>query len=129
MLHDNPMIEFKNGIITMDEIDATIPHLIILDDFMNEAKDETDVSKIFTKGSHHKKTSVIFMIQNLFVQGKKTRSISLNTHYLVIFKNPRDRAQFSYLARQMHPKNSAFLEEAYEDATRLFVHRFKASNS
>ena len=35
-----------------------------------------------------------------------------------IFKNPRDKAQFSFLARQMFPGNSKFLSESYEDATK-----------
>jgi hypothetical protein len=36
-----------------------------------------------------------------------------------MFKNPRDRSQISFLARQMYPKQSKFLEEAYLDATNI----------
>ena len=46
------------------------------------------------------------------------RNLSLNSHYLVLFKNPRDRHQISVLARQMYPGNTKFLLEAYNDATK-----------
>jgi len=46
------------------------------------------------------------------------RDISMNSYYLVCFKNPRDQAQFNYLARQMYPNNTKFIQEAYDDATR-----------
>ena len=44
-------------------------------------------------------------------------TISLNSHYLVLFKNPRNVGQFSILARQMYPSGFKFAEEAYRDAT------------
>lgn len=117
ILQLNPLVEFRTDKISIDEIDSNKTNLVILDDLMNESKDDVSVSNLFTKGSHHKNLSVIFLSQNLFIQGKETRSISLNSHYMVIFKNPRDRSQFSFLARQMYPNNSKFLEEAYADAT------------
>ena len=46
------------------------------------------------------------------------RDISLNCHYIVCFKNPRDQAQINYLARQLYPSNTKFIQEAYQDATR-----------
>ena len=118
ILKSNPQVEFVQNLIPTDEIDGKKRNLIILDDLMDESKDDVNVSNLFTKGSHHKNISVFFMSQNLFVQGKHTRTISLNSHYLVVFKNPRDRAQFSNLARQMYPNNSKYLEECYNDATK-----------
>ncbi len=37
---------------------------------------------------------------------------------MVIFKNPRDRAQIGHLARQVYPQDAKFLLEAYQDATK-----------
>ena len=45
------------------------------------------------------------------------RTISLNSHYMILFKNPRDAGQFSILARQMYSSGFKFAEEAYRDAT------------
>ena len=43
--------------------------------------------------------------------------MSLNAHYLVLFKNPCDVTQISTLARQMYVGRSKFLVEAFNDAT------------
>ena len=43
--------------------------------------------------------------------------MSLNAHYMVLFKNPRDAVQVATLARQMYPGRSKFLAEAFKDAT------------
>ena len=54
---------------------------------------------LFTKGSHHSNLSVLHLVQNVFDKNKHTRTISLNAHYLVIFKNPRDASQVTHSAR------------------------------
>jgi hypothetical protein len=43
--------------------------------------------------------------------------MSLNAHYIVLIKNPRDANQVATLARQMYPINSKFMLEAYKIAT------------
>ena len=91
--------------------------LLILDDLMYESSSDV-ILHLFTKGSHHKNISVIFVTQNVFHKGKAQRDISLNTKYLVLFKNPPDRAQIQYLARQIFPEDSSFLHEANLDPTR-----------
>ena len=57
-------------------------------------------------------------MQNLFHQGKGSRSISLNSHYLVLFKNPRDKLQVLTLAKQMYPGRTDFFLKQYEGAVR-----------
>ena len=68
---------------------------------------------LFTNGSYHKNISVIFITQNIFHKGKSQRDISLNTKYIVLYKNPRDRAQIQHLARQVYPEDPKFLQEPY----------------
>ena len=43
--------------------------------------------------------------------------MSLNAHYIVLCKNPRDAMQVATLARQMYPGQSKFLVEAFKNAT------------
>lgn len=43
--------------------------------------------------------------------------MSLNSHYLFLFKNPRDTSAISHFARQVYPNNSRFMSDAYKDAT------------
>ena len=76
----------------------------MLDDQMIDASNDKRIVNLFTRGSHHRNLSVIYMVQNLFDQGKGSRSTSLNSHYLVLFKNPRDnKLQILTLAKQMYP--------------------------
>ena len=56
-------------------------------------------------------------MQNLFPPGKEARTRSLNTHYLVLFKNPRDKSQVEFLARQISPRNPKTLIQVFEAAT------------
>lgn len=87
---------------------------LIIDDLMQEAGgSETDA--IYTKFSHHKNVSVFFIVQNLFA--KHIRTISLNTHYFFLFKNPRDGTTVSSLASQAFPGRVQAVMEAYRDAT------------
>jgi hypothetical protein len=88
-----------------------------LDDLMRESGNSDEVQDMFTRGSHHKNFSLILVTQNIFDKGNNNRTMSLNSNYLVLFNNPRDRSQISHLARQMYPKKSQFLVEAFEDAT------------
>ena len=53
----------------------------------------------------------------MFQQGKGQRTISLNSQYTCLFKNPRDSQQISFLARQLFPSNPKFIQQAYIDAT------------
>ena len=91
------------------------PRLIVIDDMMRESNDE--VVDLFTKLSHHVGLSVLFTTQNIFHKNKGMRDMSLNSHYIVAFKSPRDRGQFSTLARQICPENTKYIKEAFEDST------------
>ena len=108
-------VEFKEGLPSPNEFDGGKHSLVIIDDLMHETN--TVVSKLFTKGSHHTNTSVVYITQNLFNQNKEMRNIALNTQYLVLFKNVCDKSQITYLARQMYPSSPKHMVEAYTDAT------------
>ena len=110
-------VHFKEGLPQLsDEVfDGSEPSMIVIDDHMSDI--DQVVADIFTKISHHRNLSVLHLTQNLFDRNKHARTISLNAHYLVLFKNPRDVGQLSILARQMYPSSWKFAEEAYRDAT------------
>ena len=112
-----PSIQFHKGLPKVDMFDGKQRTLLVIDDLMSET-DET-VTKIFIKISHHKSVSVLYSTQNLFFQGKQNRTISLNTHYMVLFKNPRDASQVAVLWKQMYPNKSKILVEAFKEATSI----------
>lgn len=113
-------VTVHKGIRDIDDFNVTENNLLVLDDLMSEVGNDENMQEIFTKGSHHRNLSVIFVVQNLFHKAKWMRNISLNTHYFVVFKNPRDSAQVKYLGAQLSPGkgNADFLWESYKLATR-----------
>ena len=91
--------------------------LIIIDDLMTELGNDKRLCNLFSKGSHHRNLSVVFITQNIFYQAKEMRNINLNSHYLVLYKNPRDKSQVMHLAKQMFPSQTRAFQEIYQDAT------------
>ena len=108
-------VRFIEGLPEVDEWSADRKRLIVLDDLMNETDER--VTRLFTKISHHRSLSVIQIVQNLFSKNKEQRTISLNSHYLVVFKNPRDKSQIINLGKQIYPGMSKFVNEAFISAT------------
>ena len=92
--------------------------LFVIDDLMTECANDKRLTMLFTKGCHHLNLSVIFITQNLFYRGTQIRDISLNSQYMILFKNRRDLSQIMHLGRQLYPGRSKFFQEAYENATR-----------
>lgn len=109
-----PNITFHKGLIESEKI--LKQSIIIIDDLLQETLSSDELSKIFTRICHHRQCCIIFITQNLYQQGRFTRSITLNTHYLILFKNVRDKTIITNIARQMYPGNTKFLVEAYNHA-------------
>jgi hypothetical protein len=113
----NDKIIYRRGLPTEQEVNSFHECIIVLDDLMWESRSNMEVANLFTRVAHHKMCFVIHITQNLFQGGLVTRTQSLNAHYFVLFKNPRDRLQLSHLARQIYPGNIDFLLAAFDDAT------------
>ena len=69
-----PGNEFVKGIpSTLEQdsyFDVNVRSLKIIDGQMIQAESDNRVVNLFTKGSHHQNLSVIYIVQNLFHQGK-----------------------------------------------------------
>ena len=98
-----PNTQFRQGLPQAYFLEQLENCVIILDDLMDLAMKQPAILSIFTEGSHHRNVSVIFLSQNVFHQGKHSRTMSLNVQYMVLFKNARDQSQIQTLARQMFP--------------------------
>ena len=126
MLRSIPNMSFVEGVPgnLVSMINPSIRNLVVIDDLMNElSKDQRITSLlglglVFAKGCHHRNLSVIFILQNIFHRGKELRDMSLNCHYLVLFKSPRDSSQVNHLAKQMFPGHVKYMQEAFQDATK-----------
>ena len=98
-----PGIDFEKE--WLDEIfDSLTPeqrNIMVLDDQMGVASSNTSVSELFTKGSHHRNLTVIYLVQNVYNKSKSQRTISLNSHYNLVYRNGRDASQFRTMAYQI----------------------------
>ena len=112
MLVTIPNIEFVKGIPTALEQDAYFSvnkrKLIVFDDQMIDAGKDQRIINFFTRGSHHRNLSVIYIVQNVFHQGKGSRNMSLNSHFLQVLT----------LAKQMYSGCTNFFLKQYEEAVR-----------
>ena len=111
MFLEHRQVEFHEGLPDVGSFDGRLRVLLIIDDLMNEA--DQNVCNLFTKLSHHRNVSVVFLTQNLFHRNRHVRTMNLNTHYLMLFKNSRDAGQVATLARQMYPCKSRFVLERH----------------
>ena len=107
--HHLKNVSFVKGVPDFENPE-NVPTLIVLDDLMDSAY-STKVSELFTKGSHHRNISLVLITQNLFHQSSSSRDISLNSKYIVVFKNPRDKTQIVHLARQVYPENTSIFHK------------------
>ena len=121
------LVEFHEGLPsaeTVDKFTNGTHRMIVLDDLLDEVVRSREMERLFILGSHHKKLSVFFLTQNLYQQGNCSRTIALNTAYLILFKNYRDSSQIVTLGRQIAPGRHLALMEAYCDATSLSSHGY-----
>ena len=104
MRKEIPDITFHRGVPTEEVLDKWTDGsrhcLVVLDDLMEQVVRDVDAQSLFTKFSHHKCISVIFISQNMYAQGKCARSINTNTHYHFVMCNPRDVSQINIMAHQ-----------------------------
>src|SRR5687767_12470293 len=75
-------VEFRNEMPSIEDFDGRLPTLAIIDDFMSETNSQ--VTKLFSKGSHHRNLSLFFLVQNFFHGNREMRSITLNAHYIIL---------------------------------------------
>ena len=113
-------IHFHKGIPS--NIQALFPQdqragILVLDDLMRDCSEDQHVVDLFTRGSHHNDVTCIYLTQNLFPPGKYARTILLNSHYVVAFKNPRDAVGVRNLAQQPYPGRVGFVMDCFQDAT------------
>ena len=117
-----PHIEFVKGIPTALEQDSHFDvnkrNLIVFDDQMIDASKDKRIVNLFTRGSHHRNLSETYIVRNLIHHGKGSRSISLNNHYLVLFRNPRFRFSNLDSGKANVSRAKWFLFNQYEEAVK-----------
>ena len=120
MIKSIPNIIMFEGLPTADDIEdwskGTEHMVLVLDDMIAEVVKDAQTLSLFTMKCHHMCITVFLLSQHLFFPGKFSRSISLNIHYFLIFKNPRDRKQALYFASQPFPDSLEYVKSALAKA-------------
>lgn len=101
----------------LDQDFKTEPNTLLIVDDLQGTDNVRTICQWFTKNSHHYDTSVFYLVQNIFDKTPEHRTISLNAHYIIAFKNPRDASQISHLSKQVYPHAPKVLVDAYKKAT------------
>lgn len=108
-------IKLHEGILNIETVDKSVGTLLILDDLMYCLND--DVGKIYTMFSHHLNLTVFLLSQNIFCKSKIFRTITLNSHYVVLFSQRRDLSQIYTFAGQVAPYSRKEFLNIYKEAT------------
>ena len=112
---ENVNFKYINGVPEEEDIENA--DIIIIDDLMRQIRKNGFVLDLFTQISHHNNQSVIILSQNLYTKGEIIRDLNLNSHYVIIFKSPRDQRQVMALGNQIKPREINYFMSSYEQAT------------
>ncbi|KAH7716849.1 hypothetical protein AAVH_15736 [Aphelenchoides avenae] len=117
-----PTLE-KAGVLThaglpTDDVLAACekPMLLVLDDLMLALSEEY-LSDLYTKKSHHRHISVVFLTQNLF--DKQLKVARNNAQYLVLMNAPNSALSVRTLGSQLFPGQVPYFLDAYRKATEI----------
>ena len=81
-------LTLHQGVPSSEDIDkwSNWKHFIlVLDDLQQTCSADKEVANMFTVVSHHKNFSLIYLCHNIFGKDAFSRTINLNTHYLILF--------------------------------------------
>lgn len=122
-------LEFCEGMPSYEDIErltSTNKHTVLmLDDLSHEWNNSELGLQTITAYSHHKNMSVICIQHSVFMRGcRHAREISLNQHFIIFTRSPRDGYQLKYLGQQIFPGKSLMIADAYEEIVANSLDRY-----
>lgn len=113
--NDSVHITWKSGLPTISDMKGI--NTIIIDDLLVEASKNDSITNLFTRVSHHMSINMFVLLQNIFYKSPVIRNLNINSNYIVMFRNIRDRTQPKMFARQFSPDDVEHFMDQYEKAT------------
>jgi Ni2+-binding GTPase involved in maturation of urease and hydrogenase len=103
-----PHLEWILGLPQVDELDLSGKHhcLLILDDMGDSLLNSKKYCEVFFLWSHHSKLSLVYTLQNAFINSKYGKSISRNSTHYVIFPNKADLLSIEFLSANIFKKRN-----------------------
>ena len=114
-------IEFVQGIPSVESLEkwctkfGGLHWILVFDDLIDSLVESHLATEIAIKYSHHYNFSTIISSQNIFFQGKGSRTQSLNSHYIILTRTCRDLKQINYLGSQIFPNQTKAFLAVYKD--------------
>ena len=90
--------------------------VIVLDDLMTDLTKHPEMVKFATVDCHHKNITMVLLLHNIFPPGLRT--VSLNIHYVVLFKNKRDTLQVETLGRRVMKNRVKYFFACFQQAVK-----------
>ena len=120
-MYKEDSVHFHEGIPNLDDLDTWFgppgSGVLVLDDLMDEGGRDKRVLDLFTKHSHHRNITVLYLCQDLFPPGPYAKTLSRNAHYIACFKNPRDCTGLRALVCQAFPSQVKGVMDVFRRAT------------
>ena len=99
----------------LEQVPRHQPKIVVFDDYLDDIN--SVMTHFFTVLTHHYNCFTVFLCQNLFNAKNDLRTLSINTQYMVLFNNPRDKSAVAHLSKQIFPGKNNTLNKAYQLAT------------
>ena len=115
----NGTVSFVQGLPSRSDIESWAKgesHLcLIVDDLYHQLINSRDMLDLFVMLCHHLCASVITTSHNIFMGGKFSKTITLNSHYILLFRL-QNRLQLATLGTQLfcHNKAAKHFVRAYD---------------
>lgn len=88
--------------------------VIVFDDLMTDMTKDNDIVKFATVDCHHSNITMLVLLHNIFPPGLRT--MSLNLHYIILFRNKRDVLQVDTLGRRVMKDRVKYFAAVYRQA-------------
>ena len=123
-LRDEYGVQLHEGLLTVADLSQWFPEetineggILVLDDLMAEGGNDKEVCNLFTKHSHHRNITVLYLCQDMFPREKYAKTINRQAHYIVAFKSPRDQLGIKHLLLQAFPSHWKDVMDVFDKVT------------
>ena len=119
-LRDRHHVKMHKGLPTTADLHQWFGHeggILVLDDLIAEGGNDKQVLDLFTKHSHHKNITVIYLCQDMFPREKYAKTINGQAHYILAFKSPRDQLGVKHLLLQAFPSHWKDVMDVFDKVT------------
>ena len=96
------------------------PCIIVFDDLMSTVTPR--IENLFTTYAHHRKVTVMLVMQNMWLQNKSMVTVRRNIDFLILFDQRQDRLSVKTFANRSYPECTGKFMDCYASAVARSEH-------